>query len=185
MAVLMFGAILFFGIHAVPMSVALRATLVGRLGENGYKGVFALVSLAGLVLIGVGFAHAEPVVLWIPPAWAGTVTPVALWFAFVLLAAAYTPTHIRRSVKHPMMVGVFVWSGSHLIANGEQATLWLFGLFSIYAVASIVSAELRGKRLGGAAAAWKFDAIAVATGSVAWGLLWVFHKALFGVSAAW
>ncbi|MBI3992289.1 MAG: NnrU family protein [Candidatus Lambdaproteobacteria bacterium] len=185
MTMLILGAILFFGAHTVPMSVPLRVALVGRWGANAYKGVFALCSLAGLVLMGVGFARSEVAVLWVPPAWARSLAPVAMWVAFVLLASAYTPTHIRRTVKHPMMLGVLVWSAMHLLANGERATLWLFAPFAVYAVASIVSAERRGKRLGGGEVAWKFDVMVVAIGSILWGLVWYFHAALFRVSTGW
>lgn len=182
MSLQLLGVILFFGVHAIPAHTGLRSALVGRVGEVGYKAGFALISLAGLVLMGMGFAQSGFVALWEPATWAGTATKIAMWIAFVLLAAAYTPTHIRGTVKHPMMLGVFIWSVTHLISNGEQAALWLFAPFAGFAVFSVVSAEMRGKRLGRAPASWKNDGIALAVGTVAWALVWYFHGALFGVA---
>ena len=48
MMVLIVGLILFLGVHLLPTSPELRAGLQERMGTNGYKAVFSLLSLAGL-----------------------------------------------------------------------------------------------------------------------------------------
>jgi len=57
-ALLIGGLILLIGIHVAPSSARLRAALVGRLGENGYKILFSLVSVVGLVLTAIGYGQA-------------------------------------------------------------------------------------------------------------------------------
>ena len=52
MALLISGLIVFLGIHSVAIvAPAARARAVARLGEFGWKGVYSLVALVGLVLI--------------------------------------------------------------------------------------------------------------------------------------
>jgi len=47
MALLVLGILLFAGIHFIPsLAPGLKASWLGRLGENGYKGTFALLALA-------------------------------------------------------------------------------------------------------------------------------------------
>ncbi|MBL4720905.1 MAG: hypothetical protein JKY20_07225 [Alphaproteobacteria bacterium] len=48
------GVGLFFGLHVMPSFPKLRDGLIGRLGENPYKGVYSLIVLMGMVLIVMG-----------------------------------------------------------------------------------------------------------------------------------
>ena len=59
MRLLVAGLALFLGIHLVPAVPSCAQRSVARLGERRYKGVFALVSAVGLVLIVVGYAIAD------------------------------------------------------------------------------------------------------------------------------
>lgn len=52
------GLALFFAVHLVPAAPALRARWVAAAGEARYRRQFALLSLAGLALIIVGYAVA-------------------------------------------------------------------------------------------------------------------------------
>ena len=54
MPVLLLGTLLFIGTHCFTMAREPRAAAIGRLGENGYKVAYSLLSLLGLILIGVG-----------------------------------------------------------------------------------------------------------------------------------
>ena len=75
--------------HLVPTAVAARGGLVTRWGEQRYKGVFTLVSLAGFALIIVGYAYGERgPQLFAPQAWARAIAPFAMLVSFILLAAA-------------------------------------------------------------------------------------------------
>ena len=63
--------------------------------------------------------------------------------ALILLVAAYTPSRIRTVVRHPMLTAVLVWSFSHLLVNGDLASVILFGSFLAYAGYDIASASQR------------------------------------------
>ena len=124
---LLAGLAVFFGVHLIPSCPRSRENLIQRLGEWPYKGMFAVLSVIGLVLIITGMGRAERIVIWHPPAVAGLATAVAMAPALILLVAANFNGHIKRIVRHPMSLGVLLWSVSHLVANGELASLFLFG----------------------------------------------------------
>src|SRR5690606_1144519 len=70
MTALVIGLILFLGAHSVRIVADdWRSARVAAMGEGAWKGVYSLVSLAGLVLIvwGYGLSRAAPVDLWQPP----------------------------------------------------------------------------------------------------------------------
>jgi hypothetical protein len=46
-------------------------------------------------------------------------------------------TAIARKMRHPMLIGVILWSVAHLLANGDWASVVLFGGMLIWAVVSI------------------------------------------------
>lgn len=186
MALLIGGLILFIGIHVLPSSARLREALAARLGENGYKILFSLVSVAGLVLTAIGYGQAPQDQVFEPSQTARIFLPAAMAVAFILFVVANVPGRIRHTLRHPMLAGVLIWSTLHLFANGDLASNLLFGAFALWAVFAILSAEYRGKRA--ALAAQKegrlaFDlAGAVAALLVFW-LVLHFHADLFGVAA--
>ena len=182
MSMLIAGLVLFLGIHLVPMSPPLRRNLVSQFGENGYKALFSVVSLAGLVLIVWGFARAPYEVVYAPLPWARPLTHAVMPFVFILLAAANMPGHIRRTLKHPMLIAVLAWAIVHLLNNGDVRSILLFGSFAIYAITDLLSEIIRGKTLiGEKPARWTMDLAAVVGGLVVFGLVFRFHGALFGV----
>lgn len=146
---LIVGLVLFFLIHLVPTMPELRRGLVGRFGETGYKAMFAAVSAAALILIVLGYGklQAEPgknPELWIAPLWLRHVALALMLPAFVLLVAAYVPSRIRTAVRHPMLAAVKLWAFAHLLANGDLASLLLFGGFLAFAVYDRISVKRRG-----------------------------------------
>jgi uncharacterized membrane protein len=134
MTLLIIGIIVFLGVHLLPTVADLRAQLVSSLGEAGYKIAFSLLSLASLALLIYGFATAPVVQLWSPPAWIRWVAIVLMLPAFIFLVAAYVPGRIRARLKHPFLVAVKTWALAHLLANGDLASMILFGSFLAYAV---------------------------------------------------
>ena len=181
MSLLVTGLVLFLGIHLLPTIPALRRGLIRRLGESRYKGVFALASVAGLVLIVVGYRSAPADVrLFAPSAAAQAVAPLAMTLAFILFAAANMRGHLRHALKHPMLLGLLIFSGVHLLANGDLRGTVLFGALFAYAVVDLASAVARNA-VNAFVPRRKFDIIAVVGGIViAFGVM-VLHRMFFGV----
>ncbi|OWW19312.1 NnrU family protein [Noviherbaspirillum denitrificans] len=181
MGLLVLGLVLFIGIHLLPVLTGVRNALQARMGEKAYKGMFSLVSAAGLVLIVIGYGRApsEPR-LFAPVPAAVLLAPLAMIVSFVLLAAANMRTHIRRALKHPMLLGVGLWATVHLLANGEVKATLLFGAFLAYAVIDLLSAVQRHavKQFTPVA---RQDAMAIGAAVVLALLVMAFHRHLFGV----
>lgn len=179
-------------VFLVPHSVGLvapqwRSRQVARLGEKPWKGLYSLVSLAGFVLIiwGYGHARATPVAVFAPPPWGRHAAALLTVIAFVLFAAAYVPrTKIKAALGHPMTAGVALWAFAHLLANGTQRDVVLFGAFLVWALVTFVIRRGRDARAGttyppGSLAK---DAIAVVAGVVvAVGFALFLHGPLIGV----
>ena len=179
---LLIGLIIFFGIHTVPALPRLRAKLAEAMGENKYKGLFSLVSLAGLILMGLGLARAEFIEVWQPLDSARPLAIALMPVALTLFFAANFPCHLRQKLRHPMMIGIMMWALMHLMANGDLASVVLFGSFALYSVSSMASAHARGKVPSTKPVAVKFDLIALALGIGAYGLVLWSHEMLFGVA---
>lgn len=136
LAVEILGLVLFLGAHVFVTMRGRRAALIAKCGEWPYKGLFSLVSIAGLVLIGYGFAKyrdAGVIQLWYPPGWTRHIVEALMWPASILVAAAYIPGNIKRTVKHPMLLAVKTWALAHLCANGDLGGIILFGSVLLWA----------------------------------------------------
>jgi uncharacterized membrane protein len=146
MLMLLAGLILFFAPHSVALvAPSWRNRMVMHLRPRSWKGVYSLISAAGLILIVMGFAQARraPVVLYVSPAWLHDVTWILMLPVFPLLFAAYLPGRIQSAAKHPMLAAVKLWATAHLLANGTLADVLLFGSFLLWAVALRISLKRR------------------------------------------
>jgi len=182
MRLLLAGLTLFLGIHALPMIPSLRAALVARWGEPRYKGVFSLISAVGLALIVAGYAVADDRTrLFAPFPAARALAPFAMVASFILFAAANMRGHLRRIVRHPMLLGLLLWASVHLLANGDRAGTVLFGAFLAYALVDLVSAIRRGA-VKLFVPVPKHDLIAAVGGGAVALAVMTFHRILFGVA---
>jgi len=149
MAYLVLGLVLFLGVHSVRIVADdWRSRTIARIGEKPWKGVYTIVSLLGFVLIVWGFSQARmaPVQLWSPPAGMRHLAWLLTWLAFVMLVAAYVPGNaIKARLHHPMVLAVKTWALAHLLANGNQAHVLLFGSFLLWAVFNFISARRRDR----------------------------------------
>lgn len=152
MIYLMLGLIIFIGVHSVRIIAEdWRTRTVARVGLLPWKGVHALLSIAGFVLLvwGYGQARLESVVLFDPPLFTRYLAGLLMLVSLVLVAAAYVPrNHIKAAVGHPMIVGVKVWAFAHLLANGRLADVLLFGVFLVWAIAGYIAARRRDRSAG-------------------------------------
>ena len=182
MALLAVGLVLFLGGHLLPTQRGARAALVSRFGDRGYRLAFSLVSAAGLVLIVFGYMHAEKgPQLFAPLAAARAIAPYAMTLAFILFAAANMPSHLRAKLRHPMLIGLILWSSVHLLANGDLRGTVLFGAFLAYGLVDLASVVSRDA-VASFAPRSRTDLISVVAGAIAALLVMTFHRTLFGVA---
>ena len=188
MTLLILGLVLFLGVHSTRIvAEGWRTRFVAQRGEMAWKGIYALLSIAGFVLIlwGYGQARLQPVMLWGSPTWTRHLAALLTVPAFIFLVAAYVPGNaIKAMLKHPMVLGVKVWALAHLLANNTLADALLFGGFLVWAVFSYRAARGRDRANGTVYAPGRAlpTVITVVVGMAAWAFFafWA-HAAWFGV----
>jgi uncharacterized membrane protein len=185
MSFLVIGLVLLLGVHSVRIAVpAWRDRRIAAMGEGPWKGLYSLVSIVGFVLLvwGYGLARPEAPILYEPPLWMKHVTALLMVFAFVSLAIYAAPAgRLKPVLKHPMLVAIKLWALAHLLANGDLASVLLFGAFLVWAVFDRVSVKRRAAPIPAAGPVLN-DVIAIVGGLIVYVLfVWRLHEWLFGV----
>ena len=187
MSILVAGLVIFFAVHSVSIfNEPWRDSMVAKLGEWPWKGVYSMAAIVGFMLIvfGYGLARVDPVVLYSPPMWLRHVSLLMLVPVFPLILATYLPGRIQLMTRHPMLVATKLWAVAHLLANGTLSDVLLFGSFLVWAVTDRISMKRRTRHLVPGAPPSRFnDLIAVLFGLVLYAafVLWL-HAWLVGVS---
>src|SRR3546814_780255 len=107
------------------------------------------------------YAGAPVAPLWTPPAWTRWVPVLAMPVALLLAVCAFTtrnvtavggenqsaapdPTPgIMRITRHPFLIGAALWAATHLLANGDAASLVLFGGILVLTVGGMLHIDHR------------------------------------------
>jgi uncharacterized membrane protein len=151
----------FVGSHFALSSQHLRGRLVARLGERGFLGLYSALALALLAWSLWAYAAAPALQVWVPPIGLKHLSLGIMPFAFVLLVAGYTspgPTAVRldaqgpanlsargihRVTRHPVMWAIALWSVGHLLANGDAASMILFGGLAVLSLSGAAHIDAR------------------------------------------
>lgn len=188
MVLLVLGLVIFLGVHSTRIfAEGWRASMVRRLGPMPWKGIYSLVSIAGFIVLVIGFRHArqESTVLYVTPDWMKHVTAVLMMLAMILFVAAYVPRNsFKARFHHPQLLSVKTWAVAHLLSVGVLADVVLFGAFLAWAVASFSAARRRdranntvyppGNAVG--------TTLTIALGLIAWSIFaLLLHGPLIGV----
>jgi len=188
MMLLIVGLVIFLGVHLLPTSPEIRNGISRRLGAKLYGIVFSLLSLLGLVVIVLGYHKMQlhpgkNRILWDPPLWTHHASALLMLPAIILLVASVVPSRLRTAVVHPMLIGIMLWALAHLLANGDMASLLLFGSFLAFAIYDFVSVRQRGLPAKAPPSSVLSDVLVVAVGGAlyAW-LLIAGHAWLIGVA---
>ena len=129
------GVLLFIVVHLVPCLVrGFRDSLIARVGEQPYRGIFSVIQLMAIVLMIIGWRSTTPEFVYMPPSWGTPATSLLMLISVMLFGAAQQPTRIKRYVRHPQLAGMAVWSVSHLLSNGDSRSLVLFGGLGLWAL---------------------------------------------------
>jgi len=101
--------------------------------------------------------------------------------AFCLLVASNAPNNFRRVIRNPMLSGVLIWALAHLLANGDLASIFLFGSFGLYAIVDMISVNRRSPTETPARQPVARDILVLVIGFAAFWVVRYFHAELFGV----
>ena len=184
MTSLILGVLLWSLMHFAPaVDLSVRRNLISKVGENPYKGIFALLMFLSIYLIITGWKATVPEALYVPPEWGRHVTALFMLGAFILFFAPYPPNNFKRVLRHPQLTGLVLWSVGHLFSNGEIRSIILFGGLALWAIIDIVLINRRdGVRSKPEPVSVKYDIGLVIGGLVVYVAVMFSHQWLFGVS---
>lgn len=134
MTLLVIGLLIWAGAHLFKRAIPdVRATM----GDKG-KGLVALLLLGSVVLMVIGYRAADSAPLWDRAGWATPVNNILMIVALYLVSPGPKKGALFHKLRHPMLLGFIVWSGAHLLVNGDLASLVLFGGLGLWAMVEIL-----------------------------------------------
>lgn len=148
------AAIFFLAPHVVPSVPGLRPWLIGKMGRFGYMFVYVALSTVTFAWLIVAVLRAPYAGLWALHPWHVYITLVLIALASVLLVAALlTPNPLSLSLRrtgadrpndailgvtrHPLLWAFGLWSLSHILVNGDLASVMLFSMLAVFALGYI------------------------------------------------
>lgn len=141
---LIVGVLLWSVVHLFPSIAPLRRkALIEQYGDK-YKLGFTIAIVLSLLLIVIGWRNTEPVLVYIPPIWGRHLTMLLMLIAIMVFGASHYPkTRLRDYIRNPMLTGVLLWALAHLLSNGDERSLALFGGLGLWAAAAIYFSNQR------------------------------------------
>lgn len=163
MADLIAACAYFLLIHFGVSGTRLRDTLTAKLGERPYRGLFSLASLAGLGWMIYAYRHSPLLPTWGLVLGFRQAAYVLVFIAFLFAVIGIltpTPTSVGmesklgpdmargmvRITRHPFLWGAALWAATHLVLNGDVASLILFGTLLVLAVGGTASIDAKRGR---------------------------------------
>jgi uncharacterized membrane protein len=213
---------LFMGSHFLLSSPPLRRQFVDLLGERPFIVAYSSVALLFFVWTLLAYGDAPRVEIWVPGTGLRHLALGVMPFACIFVAAGLTtpnpttvgadtaavtaagPVGILKVTRHPMMWGFALWGIAHLLANGDAASVLLFGGMTFLALVGALAIDAKkraslGENWAAYVAATSFVPLAavlsgrtwvslaeigwwrLALGLALYGLLLWNHDRLFGV----
>ena len=139
------ATVLFVGGHFLLSGRALREPLIRTLGVGGHRLAYSAVALGALAWIILAYRGAPFVPVWDPAPAFGWLVLLVMPLAFIFLVAGVTTRGatavggeklkperpqdiapgIYRVTRHPFLWGTGLWAASHLLVNGDAASIIL------------------------------------------------------------
>lgn len=134
MTLIILGLVLWTCVHVCKRVVPDHRAGFGTQGA----GIVAAGALIAIILMATGYRGAEGVVLWTRSSGLTGLNNLLIFFSFYLFAASGVKTAITKFIRHPQLTAVIVWSGAHVLVNGDTSSILLFGGMALWAAVEIV-----------------------------------------------
>lgn len=145
MSDLLWACCLFILAHIIPSYHPLRARCVSLMNERLFMSVYGVISLGLFIWLIHTYLQAPYVELWTMQVWMRHVTLSVMFFVCILLVCSFSQPNpfsfgiggkgfdpIRPGIvgltKHPALIAFALWSISHILPNGDVASVLFFGL---------------------------------------------------------
>jgi uncharacterized membrane protein len=164
---LILAALFFIVLHVGVSGTSARGYAIEKLGENFYLAAFSLLSLFGIVWLAHAYRVAGYIETWGQLVWFKPIAALLMLVAFLLIVLGMTMPNpmavggenllmadapaqgMQRVTRHPFLWGVAVWAFVHLIANGDVASLILFGSLLALVFVGMISIDAKRKKACG------------------------------------
>jgi uncharacterized membrane protein len=157
----------FVGGHLLLSWPPLRGRIVGATGESVFSAAYSVLMVLFLVWVVAAYRVAPPLLLWDLGRWVNLVPVVAMPFALMLAVtglASRNPTAVLGErmlakgppvagivsvTRHPFLCGAALWALAHLLANGDAASVMLFGGIALLSIGGMFAIDAkRALKLG-------------------------------------
>lgn len=168
---LILASLFFLSLHFGVAATRLRLQMIEKFGPVPYRIAFASLALLGLLWLVFAWRQAPYIPLWGQPALfrylAIVLMPLPFYFVIAgittknparlgqesALTEDFEPVGVLRISRNPMLWGIALWAGLHLLANGDLAALIFFGTF--LALSVLGSFDIDRKRLAQVGERWQ------------------------------
>jgi uncharacterized membrane protein len=176
------GCIIFLTIHLLSLCPTKRSLLIDKFGLNKFKGVYALIAFLGLILmLTARFSSGEYVkdasdIFY-------ELRFFLMYLALVFIVAAEIPAnHIKKFSRHPMLIGISIWSFSHFMVNQHLNHLILFSFFFFFSLIMLFGIIVRDKqKIFEVQANGKMTSLTLLVATVAFVFITFFHGFIAGI----
>lgn len=180
MIILAAGVLLFALLHGVAAAPRYKSYVKSRTGERWYGPAFGLASLISIAVIVLGWRSSDFVVVYEPRLWGWYVNYAFTFIGFLCLGVFLFRGSYRQRLRFPMGIATVFWAVGHLFANGDLASLILFGGLLVGSVAHMVVAMANGIRPTPEVRAGH-DVLSLVFGAALYGIMTQLHPAIIGV----
>ena len=190
MIVLIIGLVIFFGIHLVPVT-GVKSSLIERMGEKKYQSIFSIISLVGFIIIIYGFSlidtcnsmmadcETDNFYLWDSFEYSKEISFLLMPISIIFIVASQMKSNIKKVVRHPMLIGVLIWSFVHLLSTGDLRSIILFASFGAFSIIDIIFTRKTAEQ--GISFSILNDVVVIVVGLVLYSIILYFHEYVSGL----
>ena len=158
----------FFLTHSIPVRPSVKSRIVAKTGTLVFALIYSALSIAILTWIIIAAGRAPFVEIWGWAAWQNHLPLTGMFVAILIISMAFgQPNPLSFGgwnndqfdpdnpgligwVRHPLLVALLIWAGSHLVPNGNLAHIIVFGLFAGFSILGMTIIDRRARRILGA-----------------------------------
>ncbi len=118
------------GAHLFKRVLPKQREALGKWGRP----LVAVAIVVSIVLMIIGDREAEDVPLYALSIWTWHLNNLLMLVALFMMDIGRVNGVVRTKVRHPMLIGVVIWSVAHLLVNVELSALVLFGGLGLWAL---------------------------------------------------
>lgn len=157
----------FFLSHSIPVRPAVKSRIVAKTEALGFALLYSALSIAILTWIIIAAGRAPFVEIWGWAAWQNHLPLTGMFMAILIVSMAvgqpnplsfggwnndrFDPKNcgLIGWVRHPLLVALLIWSGTHMVPNGNLAHVIVFGLFAAFSLLGMKIIDRRSRRILG------------------------------------